>query len=153
MQSTVKAEANAEGTAPPEQVTKAERKKLNVVLWVIQGLLALLYLFAGATKFILPMDQMLKRMPIALSATFVRFIGVAELAGALGLILPGLLKTRPGLTPLAAAGLFIIMTGATVITAMGGQATQAATPLLAGLLVGFVAFGRWRLVPLKGKKS
>ena len=153
MQSTVKAEANAEGTAAPEQAPKAARRTLSVVLWIIQGLLALLYLFAGATKFIMPMEEMLKQMPIQMSANFLRFIGVCELAGALGLVLPGLLKIRPGLTPLAAAGIFIIMMGATVITVMSGQVPQAVTPVVAGLLAGFVAFARWRLAPLRGKKA
>ena len=63
--------------------------------------------------------------------------------GAIGLILPGLLRMRPGLTPLAAAGLVIIMIGATVLTLAGGDIALALIPLLVGLLSAFVAYGRW----------
>jgi len=77
-----------------------------------------------------------------------RFIGVAEVLGALGLILPALLRIRPGLTPLAAAGLAVIMTGATVITLVGAGVAMALIPLVVGVLVVFVAYGRWRLAPI-----
>jgi len=65
----------------------------------------------------------------------------------MGLILPGLLRIRTGLTPLAAAGLTIVMTGATVITVIGGSVAGASVPLIVGLLAVFVAYGRWRLAP------
>ena len=82
---------------------------------------------------------------------FLRFVAVAEVLGAIGLILPGLLRIRPGLTPLAAAGLVIIMTGATALTLVYGDATQALIPLVVGLLAAFVAYGRWRLAPHPGR--
>ena len=72
---------------------------------------------------------------------------MAEVLGTLGLILLGLLHMRPGLTPLAAAGLVTIMIGATVVTVAGGQLAPALIPVVAGLLAAFVAFGRWRLAP------
>lgn len=118
-------------------------KKLNVTLWVIQGLLALLFLFAGGMKLVLPLDQMTG--PAALPGLFLRFIGVAEVCGGLGLVLPWLVRIRPMLTPLAAAGLVVIMTGATVITLAGGPVGPAAVPLVAGVLAAFVAYGRSRL--------
>jgi hypothetical protein len=71
---------------------------------------------------------------------------VAEVLGALGLILPGLLHVRPVLTPLAAAGLVLIMIGATVLTLAGGDVAMALIPLVVGLLAAFVAYGRWRLM-------
>ena len=71
-------------------------------LWIVQGLLAALFLFAGGVKLVLPLDQLTG--PVPLPGLFVRFIAVAEVLGALGLILPGLLGIRPGLTPPAAAG-------------------------------------------------
>jgi hypothetical protein len=67
--------------------------------------------------------------------------------GAIGLILPALLRIRPGLTPLAAAGLVIIMIGATVINVMGGDVAPAVITVVVGLLAVFIAYGRWRLVP------
>ena len=115
-------------------------KRTNYTLWTIQGLLALLFLFSGGTKLVLPIEQLTG--PIPLPGWFVRFIGVAEVLGALGLILPGLLRIRPGLTPLAAAGLTIIMIGATAITLAGGQVATALIPLVVGLLAAFVAYGR-----------
>jgi hypothetical protein len=66
---------------------------------------------------------------------------VAEVLGAIGLILPGLLGIRPGLTPFAAAGLVIIMIGATVVTLAGGDVALALIPLVVGLLSAFVAYG------------
>ena len=121
---------------------------MNVVLWIVQVLLAALFIFAGAMKFIMPMEEMLKQMPVAMSGWFLRFIGVAELAGGLGMIVPGLLRIKPWLTPLAACGLVIIMIGATVITMMSGDIKSALMPLVVGLLAAFVAYGRAKLVPL-----
>jgi len=118
---------------------------MKYALWIVQGLLALLFLFAGGMKLVLPIEEMTKE--IALPGPFLRFIGVAEVLGGLGLVLPGLLNIRPGLTPLAAAGLVIIMIGATVITLASGGIAQAMLPLVVGLLLVFVAYGRWRLLP------
>ena len=121
---------------------------MNRALWIVQGLLAALFVFAAAAKFVTPAEAMVRQMPVPLSVMFVKFIGVCELLGAAGLILPGLLGIRPGLTPLAAAGLVIIMIGAITITVMGGQAGQALFPAMVGLLAGFIAYGRWKLVPI-----
>ncbi len=118
---------------------------MTYALWVVQGLLALLFLFAGGMKLVLPLTELTG--PFPLPGSFVRFIGVAEVLGAIGLILPGLLGIRPGLTPLAAAGLVIIMIGATVITLMSGEVTAALISLVVGLLAAFVAYGRWRPTP------
>ena len=121
---------------------------MTSALWIVQGLLAALFLFAGGMKLVLPLEKLTG--PFPLPGSFIRFIGVCEVLGALGLILPGLLRIRPGLTPLAAAGLVIIMIGATVITLMGGELTAALISLVVGLLAAFVAYGRWRLAPLRG---
>jgi hypothetical protein len=118
---------------------------MTYALWIVQVLLALLFLFSGGTKLVLPLDAL--KGPVALPGLFIRFIGVAEVLGALGLILPGLLRIRPGLTPLAAAGLVIIMIGATAVTLAGGAVALALIPLVVGLLAAFVAYGRWRLAP------
>ena len=119
---------------------------MNRTLWIVQILLALLFLFAGVTKLVMPIAAMTKQMP--LPGLFLRFIGVVEVLGALGLILPGILRIRTGLTPLAAVGLVIIVIGATVVTVMGGQIAMASLPLIAAILSGFVAYGRWKLAPL-----
>ena len=118
---------------------------MTYALWIVQGLLALVFLFSGGMKLVLPLEVLTEQ--VSLPGLFVRFIGVAEVLGALGLILPGLLGIWPGLTPLAAAGLVIIMIGATVLTLMGGDVAPALIPLVVGLLSAFVAYGRWRLAP------
>ena len=118
---------------------------MTYVLWIIQVLLALLFLFAGGTKLVLPIDvltSMGSPNQVHLPGLLIRFIGVCEVLGGLGLILPGLLRIRRGLTPLAAAGLAIIMAGATVLTIMGDGVMLALMPLATGLLAAFVAYGR-----------
>jgi DoxX-like family len=118
---------------------------VTAALWIVQGLLAALFLFAGGMKLVLPFEQMTG--PVPMSEPFLRFIGVMEVLGALGLVLPGLLGIRPGLTPLAATGLVIIMIGATMITLAGGTILPALIPLVVGVLAAFVAYGRWRVAP------
>jgi len=124
----------------------AEGRRMNTVLWIVQGLLAIVYLVAGGSKLVMPIEEMTK--DVALPGAFLRFLGVSEVLGAVGLILPGLLGIRPGLTPLAAAGLVLIMIGATVITVATMGVALALIPLVVGLLAAFVAYGRWRLAPL-----
>ena len=89
---------------------------MNRTLWIVQILLALLFLFAGGAKFVVPAEEMTQGMPAWLSMSFLHFVGACEVLGAIGLILPGLLHIKPGLTPLAAAGLTIIVIGATALT-------------------------------------
>lgn len=139
----------------PYRVTGAEaprkRSALNIALWVVQVLLALLFLWAGGMKLVLPLEKLAG--PVALPGLFVRFIGVAEVLGGLGLLLPGLLRIRPILTSWAAAGLVIIMVGAVVITLLGGVGVGLALiPGVTGLLAAFVAYGRWRLAPLAARR-
>jgi len=121
---------------------------MNRTLWIIQILLALLFLFSGVAKFIVPAEQITQGMPAWISISFLHFIGVCEVLGGIGLILPSLLHIRPGLTPLAAACLTIIVIGATAVTVMGGMYATALLPLVTTLLSAFVAYGRWRLAPL-----
>jgi len=85
---------------------------------------------------------------IGLSVGLLHFVAAMEVLGGLGMILPGLLHVRPGLTPLAAAGLIVIMIGAVTITLRTQPAPVATLPVVTGLLAIFVAYGRWRLVPL-----
>jgi hypothetical protein len=123
-----------------ESIEYKETPIKNYALWAIQWLLALLFLWAGGVKLVLPLEAL--QGPVALPGWFVRFIGVAETLGAIGLILPWLLRIKPILTPLAAAGLIIIMIGATVITLMIGGGALALFPATVGLLLVFVAYGR-----------
>ena len=124
---------------------------MNRLLWVIQGLLALLFLFAGGTKLVMPAAKLVGQT--GMPAGFLRFIGVMEILGGLGLGLPGMLRIRPQLTPLAAAGLAIIMVGAVVVTIRTMGPSSAVMPFVTGLLTLLIAYGRWRAWPLTARRS
>lgn len=136
------AQANAAELAREGSSARSSRGA-NTLLWVIQGLLAALFLFAGGTKLVLPIEKMTK--DIHMPGLFLRFIGTCEILGAVGLILPWLTGIKRVLTPLAASGLVIIMTGATVITLRLGVA-QAVTPFVVGILLIVVAYARFQSV-------
>ena len=102
----------------------------NGILWTVQGLLAALFLFAGGMKLVMPIEQL--EAQSHMSGGFLRFIGVVEVLGALGLVLPGLTGIAPILTLLAAAGLVIVTIGATVVSPPGGVLTLI--PVAVGLL-------------------
>jgi len=119
---------------------------VTYALWTVQVLLALVFLFTGGMKLVLPIEDLTAQMP--LPGLFIRFIALAEVVGAFGLILPGLFRTRTELTPLAAAALVVIMIGATVITLATMGAVMAIFPLVILVLTAFVAYGRWKLAPL-----
>ena len=118
---------------------------MNILLWIVQVLLALLFLFAGGTKLFIPADVLQSQAPpnaIRFSQAFLTFIGAVEVLGALGLLLPGITRIRKGLTALAAVGLLILMIGAIVIGILGEGVKAAIVPLIVGLLCAFVAYGR-----------
>ena len=116
---------------------------MNIVLWIIQILLMLLFLFAGITKLV-PIIPMPPPPPGAWMPPmwFLKFIGLCDLLGALGLVLPGVLRRQRYLTVWAAVGLTIIMIGAVVITVMTLGAVAAVLPLIVLLLCVFVVYGR-----------
>jgi hypothetical protein len=120
--------------------------RTNTWLWIVQGLLAGLFLFAGGVKLVLPIAAM-QQGPLTLPGALLRFVGVAEVCGAVGLVLPWALRSRPQLTPVAAAGLVIIMIGATTITAIGDGVAAALFPLIVGVLAAVVAWRRWAGAP------
>ena len=123
---------------------------MNILLWIIQILLALLFLFAGGMKLILPIEVLTSMGPpnqVQLPGLFIKLIGVCEVLGALGLILPGLFRVKTWLTPLAAAGLVIIMIGAVAVSLKLGVGA-ALLPFVVGLLLAFVAYRRRRVAPL-----
>jgi uncharacterized membrane protein YphA (DoxX/SURF4 family) len=123
---------------------------MNIALWIIQVLLALLFLFAGGVKLVMPIEEMTKGMPMAIPGLFLRFIGVCEVLGGLGLILPMLLRIKPWLTPIAAVGLGVIILGAIAFSLKLGV-MQALIPFVVELLLIFVAYGRWRLIPTQSE--
>ena len=130
-------------------------KKTAYILWTVQVVLALLFLFAGGMKLLLPLSVLTQQMP--LPGWFVRFIGVAEVLGGLGLVLPGVLRINRGLTSLAAAGLVIIMAGAVGLTLATMSATAALIPTVistvVGLLAALVAYSRSRMAPFTNRAA
>jgi hypothetical protein len=140
-------------TENPIQSTTArpQSKRAHIALWIIQAVLALVFVFAGGSKLAMPIAELTKQSP--LPGGFLRFIGVCEVLGALGLILPGILGIRRGLTALAATGLTIIMIGAVVVTLAVGQGALAAIPLVVGALAAVVAIGRRRWAAAPGRST
>ena len=118
---------------------------MNLILWIVQILLALAFLVSGITKAIRPSERLKGRLP-EFHPRVVRLIALAEILGALGLILPGLTGIAPFLTPVAAAGLAIVMVGAVVTHARrkGGKSVAVNLILLALALV--VVLGRSALL-------
>jgi uncharacterized membrane protein YphA (DoxX/SURF4 family) len=124
---------------------------VNRLLWVLQALLAAVFLFSGLLKLLVPVEQMQQQLP--LPAALIYLIGTLETLAALGLILPSLLRIVPALTPLAAGGLVILMICATLLTpVMGDELISALLPLSLAVLAGVVAFGRWRSAPIAPRR-
>jgi hypothetical protein len=128
-------------------------RKLSATLWTLQSLLALIFLFSGGMKLLASAEMMEAQSPLPL--LLVRFIGTCEVAGALGMLLPGLLRIRPSLTPVAAIGLVILMVGATVLTPImiSPDPVMTLIPTAVGALAAFVAYARLRLAPLRGRRG
>ena len=117
-----------------------ERSRIGTTLWILQGLLAAVFLFAGGFKLAMPLAALAKASP--LPPLFLKFVSVCELAGAAGLILPGLLGIKRGLTPIAAACLVVIMVGAVTTTLLTLGVAQAILPFIVGILAATVAWER-----------
>ena len=132
---------------------RTSNKKLNITLWVIQVVLAVMYLMAGYQKAFGDLAVVVKTIFwIAYTpAPLVRFIGTCELLGAVGLILPAALKIRPQLTTLAAAGLSLIMLLANILHIYRGEYYVLPMTLLLLAMAAFVAYGRWKLAPFTPK--
>lgn len=118
---------------------------MNIVLWIVQVLLAAAFAMAGFTKISQPIEAMVGMMPWAANVPLllVRFIGVAEVLGALGLILPGLTKIQPRLTAYAAAGLALVMLLAIIFHLTRGEFGNIVPNVVLLALAAFVAYRRW----------
>lgn len=133
------------------QASTAPSRKVTIGLWTLQALLALIFAMSGSMKLLMPADVLQAQTPLPIE--LVRFIGLCEIAGCLGLLLPGLLKIKPALTPLAATCLTILMVCATILTPilMGPDPVMTMTPAIVGVLAGLVAYGRTRVAPLRSR--
>jgi uncharacterized membrane protein YphA (DoxX/SURF4 family) len=130
-------------------MTRKARKVTNRAVWTAQTLLALLFIFAGTMKFLMPPEKM--QGPIALPLGFIYFIGMMEILGGLGLVLPGVFRIRTELTTVAAVGLLTIMSGATTISVLGLGIAAGIVPAVVGILAGTIAYMRVNVVPLPAR--
>ena len=123
---------------------------MNGMLWTLQGLLALVFLVTGALKIVLPKERLVARMGWVenVSQPVVRLIGVVEILGAMGLILPSLTGIMPWLTPLAAAGLALTMVGASSTHYRRNELSRIGLTAVLLVMTLFVAVGRTWIIPL-----
>jgi uncharacterized membrane protein YphA (DoxX/SURF4 family) len=121
---------------------------MNIVLWVLQVLLAVAFLAHGLL-FLFPPASLLEVMNSTIPPWFRLFLGVAEVTAAIGLTLPGMTRILPWLVPAAAAGLMIVMVGATVLHTTRGEVSSAITTAILFVLVTFVAYERWKIRPIR----
>ena len=128
--------------------TDGGSKGLRIGLWVVQVLLALVFAMSGGMKLAVPYEELLKQSPWVqrVPEGLIKFIGVAEVSGALGLILPAATRIKPFLTPLAAAGFVVIMVLASALHLSLGQPPIA--QVILGGLAAFVVWGRFRKAPI-----
>lgn len=130
----------------------ASQKAWNISLWIGQILLAIMFLYAGMFKTFTPIHELAQKMPLAEeSAILIRFIGVVELAGGLGLLLPAALRILPQLTIVSAIGFTLIMILAFAFHALRGEYAALGTNVVLALISAIVAWGRWRKAPIKNR--
>jgi putative oxidoreductase len=127
---------------------------MNIVLWVLQVLLGLYFLFIGVMHFVIPpgLPAMMAWM-YELSPTLHTVSGIAEILGGLGLILPSVTKIQPRLTPLAGTGLILVMIGALIWHVQRGEMANLGINIGNIVMLAFVAYGRWKLAPIGDKNT
>ena len=125
----------------------ATGRGLRIALWSAQIVLAIVFALAGGTKVSTPAAELTKMAP-GFPLALLRFIGIAELAGAIGIILPALTRIAPVLTPLASSGFVIVMASAGILHLVRGQVGELVVVIVLGALAYFVAWGRFKLVPI-----
>lgn len=125
---------------------------MNIVLWILQVLLAAAFAAHG-WLLVSPPPELLAVMNEELGVGFRLFLGMAEIAGAVGVILPAITRVMPWLTSLAAGGLAFVVACATVLHVSRGEVSSAVTTAILFLLAAFVAYGRWRVQPIAARRA
>ena len=121
--------------------------KMNIALWILQGLLAVAFLIAGSFKLLTPAEEMVP-MGMTVPTLVLRIAGITELLGALGLVLPSALRIQPRLTPIAASLLTFQVGLAVVVHLIMGEVDAIVPPLFLLVLCGIVAYGRFNKLPI-----
>jgi hypothetical protein len=124
---------------------------MNIVLWVLQVLLALAF-FAHGCLLLFPPAAIVDQMNASLPRWFQVFIGVAEVLAAAGLTLPGFTRIQPWLVPSSAAGIMIVMISATIFHLMRGEVSSAIITVVLLALATFVAYTRWQVAPIRPRR-
>jgi uncharacterized membrane protein YphA (DoxX/SURF4 family) len=122
---------------------------MNSVIWIVQGLLAAMFLMSGIMKSTQPKEKLSKNMAWVndVSANNVKLIGISQILAAIGLVLPQLTGILTWLTPLAAVGLVLTMIGAIILHVKRNENSAIGINIVLLLLAAFVAYGRFLLVP------
>jgi uncharacterized membrane protein YphA (DoxX/SURF4 family) len=130
---------------------RSSSKALHITLWIAQVLLAGMFIMSGFMKVAQPIEQLSQMLPWAsqVPAGLVRFIGISELLGGLGLILPALLRIKPILTSWAALGLVVVMLFAAIFHASRGEFSAIGTNIILALVAAFIAWGRFKKAPIR----
>ena len=128
-------------------------KALDITLWIAQIILGGMFIMAGMMKSTQPIVDLSKSVPWAANVPLglVRFIGVSELLGGIGLVLPSLLRIKPILTPIAALGILLIMVFALVYHVVNGETNVIGINIAFGLVAAFIAWGRLKKAPIHSK--
>jgi uncharacterized membrane protein YphA (DoxX/SURF4 family) len=128
-------------------------KGLNIALWVVQLLLVAMFLMAGASKLLQPISELAKMLPwvTSVSEGLVRFIGLSELLGGMGLLLPSILRIKPILTPYASIGLAVVMLLASIFHITRGEYSAIGMNFFLMAFTLFVAWGRMKKAPISSK--
>jgi uncharacterized membrane protein YphA (DoxX/SURF4 family) len=145
MQAVIINKANA------QPKTRTSIRVAYSALWSLQVLMAALFFWHGQFSVFPPAD-MVAMINANIGEGLRVFIGVAEILAAIGLILPGLTRIVPWLTALAAAGLMIVMSSATVFHLFRGETASAIAALVIFLLVTVVAYTRWKVAPIAARR-
>jgi hypothetical protein len=125
---------------------------MNILLWILQGLLALAF-FAHGWMFLFPPASVVEQMNASLPRWFQLFLGVAEVLAAIGLTLPGISWIKPWLVVWAAAGIMIVLLSATVYHVVRNELSSAGITAVMFAMATFVAYMRWRVLPIQPRRS
>lgn len=125
---------------------------MNIVLWVLQGLLAAAF-FAHGLLFLAPPADIVEQMNALLPRWFQLFLGVAEILAAVGITLPGLTRIQPWLVSWAAGGIVIVMVSATALHLVRAEFSSAAITLVLLAMAAFVAYMRHRVLPIPARRQ
>jgi uncharacterized membrane protein YphA (DoxX/SURF4 family) len=136
-----------------KMTTTKNNKAINISLWIAQGLLAAMFIMAGAMKSTQPIEALAEMLPWAneVPSALVRFIGISEVLGGLGLLLPALLRIKPILTPIAAAGLVVVQVLAAGFHVSRGENEVIGMNIMLVLVAAFIAWGRTKKAPIQAK--